>query len=433
MKSPKSYVVAWLLVMVVPVVCQDIRFERTKHESMLKAVKTDIEKNYYDPLFRNIDIQAKYDEAMRNLEKANSIGQLGAIVAQFMLDFEDSHTYFLLPAKSATIDYGIRFSMFGEKCRVVRIQKGSDAEKKGLQVGDDVLTMGGYRITRDSFWKTSYYFFELFPQATLALDVIKRNGTRAQLEISPKITNGPQIISMPSTFSEFTRQLEKSYKLATRQYINDKFEKVFIWKMPEFNLEPRKIDDIIGQARKFPAMILDLRGNPGGNVDTEDRLIGNMFDRDVKVVDEQRRKEIKEVIAKSRGKDAYPGKLVVLVDSGSASASEVFARVMQLENRGIVIGDRTAGAVMESGVFEHKFGTDVIYPYQASVTIANLIMKDGKSLEKVGVTPDILILPTQTDVAANRDIVMAKALETLGIVMTPESAAQVFPVEMKDK
>ena len=433
MKIPKSYIVAWLLVMVAPIVCQDIRFERTKHESMLRAVKTDIEKNYYDPLFRNIDIQSKYDEAMRNLEKANSIGELGGIVAQFMMDFEDSHTFFLPPAKSARIDYGIRFSMIGDKCRIVRIQKGSDAEKKGVQIGDDVLTIGGYRVTRDSFWKTSYYFFELFPQATLALDVLKPNGVRVQFEIIPKITNGPQIVSMPNTFSEFQRQLEKSYKIATRQYINDKLEKVFIWKMPEFNLEPQKIDAIMGQARKFPAMILDLRGNPGGNVDTNERLIGSMFDKDVKLADEQRRKETKEVVAKSRGKEAYAGKIVVLVDSESSSASEVFARVMQLENRGIVIGDRTAGAVMESEIFEHKFGTDVIYPYQASVTIANLIMKDGKSLEKVGVTPDILILPTQTDVAANRDIVMAKALETLGIVKTPESASEIFPSETKGK
>jgi carboxyl-terminal processing protease len=162
------------------------------------------------------------------------------------------------------------------------------------------------------------------------------------------------------------------------------------------------------------------------------RLIANVIDQDLKVADEKRRKETKELITKSRGKDAYAGKIVVLIDSGSASASEIFARVIQLEKRGLILGDRSAGAVMESRYFGRQSGMDTVIFYGASVTIADLIMKDGKSLEKNGVVPDVTIIPTGKDVAARRDVALAKALESVGVTITPEVAGSIFPEDVDD-
>jgi C-terminal processing protease CtpA/Prc len=119
----------------------------------------------------------------------------------------------------------------------------------------------------------------------------------------------------------------------------------------------------------------------------------------------------------------------VLVDAGSASCSELLARVIQLEHRGTVIGDNSAGAVMEARYYSETEGADSIILYGLSVTEDNLIMSDGKSLEKTGVVPDELVLPTGADLAAGRDPVLARAVELAGGKLDPVEAGKLFPFE----
>jgi carboxyl-terminal processing protease len=135
-------------------------------------------------------------------------------------------------------------------------------------------------------------------------------------------------------------------------------------------------------------------------------------------------------IAKGR-KDAFAGRIVVLIDSGSASASEVTARVMQIEKRGTVVGDRSAGAVMTSRFFTHTLGQDLygigsVAFFGTSITVADLRLADGRSLEKVGVTPDETVLPTGADLAAGRDPALARAITLLGGTMTAEQAGKFY-------
>jgi len=125
-----------------------------------------------------------------------------------------------------------------------------------------------------------------------------------------------------------------------------------------------------------------------GTKKTLQYLLGYFFDHDVKIGDRKGRKESRPVVAKTRGDKVYKGRLVVLVDSRSASAAEVFARVVQLEKRGTVLGDHTAGAVTEALHFYHQYVrrkgflvSALAVTYGVSVTVNNLIMTDGKSLD----------------------------------------------------
>jgi C-terminal processing protease CtpA/Prc len=89
------------------------------------------------------------------------------------------------------------------------------------------------------------------------------------------------------------------------------------------------------------------------------------------------------------------------------------ARVVQLERRGIVVGDRTAGAVMTSRVFGHSIGIGSIASYADSITIGDVRMRDGASLEGAGVTPDEPVLPSALALASGRDPALARAIEVL--------------------
>jgi carboxyl-terminal processing protease len=407
--------------------------DREAGREMLSMIQMDIEKNYYDPNFHGIDLKTRFKTADDRIKQAKSNSEIFGIIAQVLLDFDDSHLYFNPPPRASDVKYGWLMQMVGDKCFVTSVQPGSDAEAKGLKTGDQVLSLDGFEPNRDILWKIQYLYYGLKPKAAVKMIVAAPDGSQRQIDIAAKVVQKAKMVDLTSNNQRVMYGLDADAenRLDRHRYIEGD-EKVFIWKMPAFDMyDDSDVDAMIGKAKKHETLIVDLRGNGGGLVKMLQRLIGNLFDHDVKLWDEKRRKETKPLVAKTRGSEAYKGKLVVIVDSRCGSAAELFARIVQLEKRGTVIGDKTSGSVMESLRYSHQVGIEIVIPYGASVTIADLTMTDGKSLEHVGVTPDEFLIPTAADLAAGRDPVMARAAAILGVEVSPEKAGKFFPIEWR--
>jgi C-terminal processing protease CtpA/Prc len=397
--------------------------------SMLKNVKKAIKDDYYDPGFKGMDIDARFKTAEEKLKTTETLGQAFAVIAQAVVDLNDSHTRFYPPARNALNEYGWRMKMFGDKAFITGVKEKSDAEAKGLKTGDQVLKLNGFTPSRGDLWKMIYYYQVISPQTRVVMDIRQPDGETKQLEIESKITPLKRIVNFNDSI-DFNEAAREGSKLnASYRHLFKDMGAAIVWKMPDFAFEPGDVSRMINEAKGKRTLILDLRGNPGGYVVTLEKLAGYFFDKDVKIADVKGRKPMDPQIAKSQGSDVFSGKVIVLVDSNSASASEIFARLMQIEKRGVVLGDRSAGAVMQSRGVGFDAGVSTYIGYGINLTRADVIMTDGQSLEHVGVIPDELIIPAGADLAGRRDPVLSRAFEIAGMKVGSEEAGKIFPVE----
>ncbi|HEX8174943.1 MAG TPA: S41 family peptidase [Pyrinomonadaceae bacterium] len=417
-----------------PAQAQLTKEDRERARIMLESAIDDIKKNYYDPSFRGIDLEARFKTAREKLDKATTNGQMFGVIAQLMLDLKDSHTFFLPPARAASVEYGWQMQMIGDKCFVVAVKPGSDAQAKGLKPGDLIQTVAGFSPSRENLWILQYLIYTLRPQPSLKVIVQSPGAEPREMEVMAKVGTVKKTIDVgiqgAMDYLDLIREAQNEARLNAHRYY-EMGDDLFVWKMPQFDLTKLGVDEMMDKVRKRKALILDLRGNGGGAEETMLRLIGNLIDHDVKIGELKRRKETKPLVAKTRGDNIFKGQLIVLVDSRSGSAAELLSRVIQLEKRGLVIGDRTMGAVMRSRSYEHHIGTDVVVYYGTSITDADIIMSDGVSLEGAGVTPDELLLPTAEDMAAGKDPVLANAFSRVGIKIDAEKAGTLFPIRWK--
>jgi C-terminal processing protease CtpA/Prc len=408
------------------------KFDRDRVHDMLHVIAIDVKKHYYDATYHGVDWDATVRSAEQRIEAATSLNHALSEIAAAMDVLNDSHTFFLPPSRPYKHDYGWRIEMVGQKCFVMQVRPQSDAEVKQVKRGDQILSINGFQPTRESLWKMNYVFDILRPQPGLRVKLLSPDGQSREVEVMAAMRQTKKVANLTiingSDIWDLIRESETLEHLGRVRWA-EASDDVAILKFPGFHFDEAHIDEMIKKARKYKAWIIDLRGNPGGSVETLKWFLGGIFDKEVMVGDRVTRDDSKPLVAKSKRQNAYSGKLVVLVDSKSASASELFARVVQLEKRGTVLGDQTAGAVMESKRYSYKHGVETVVFYGASITDADLIMTDGKSLEHTGVTPDEFLLPTAEDLASGRDPVLTRAVELCGAKMTPEAAGALFPFE----
>lgn len=139
---------------------------------------------------------------------------------------------------------------------------------------------------------------------------------------------------------------------------------------------------------KLTGLILDLRNNSGGLL-SKAIEISDLFLQKGRIVSVRSRNKPEEVHEARKSSDDYTFPLVVLVNDGSASASEIVASAMQDNGRGLVVGLRTFGKASVQTLFEPALHTD----YYIKLTVARYYSPQGYTLQVVGVHPDAEVAP----------------------------------------
>jgi len=166
---------------------------------------------------------------------------------------------------------------------------------------------------------------------------------------------------------------------------------------------------MIKPLRDAKAVILDLRGNGGGRQSIMVDLIGQFARETFDMATSVSRKKSEPIRVKPLSPHiASP--LYVLIDSASASASEMLARSMQIHKRAVLIGDRSSGHVNSAHFFWQPIGPWEGVEFGTEIAVSKVIMEDGQALETRGVTPDEFCIPTPADLRKERDVCLDRAL-----------------------
>ena len=156
-------------------------------------------------------------------------------------------------------------------------------------------------------------------------------------------------------------------------------------------------------------MLLDLRGNPGGYLNASVDMASWFLPEGKIIVTEDYGENRKAEIFRSKGYNLFNDKLkfVILIDGGSASASEILAGAMQDHKRAKLVGEKSFGKGSVQEVIDVT--TDTIL----KVTVAKWLTPNGNTIAEKGLTPDYVVEDTKKDVDEKKDPQMDKAVELL--------------------
>jgi C-terminal processing protease CtpA/Prc len=409
------------------ILAQDLEDDRARGVRMLRDIRSELKVWYHDPTFHGLDLDDHFAQAAERVKAAGSQALIAAHIAQALMGLDDSHTYFIPPPLSVSARYGFVLGMVGDRCLVMAVDPDSTAHKDGLRAGMEVMAVQGARPTRGSLWKITYSLNALRPRREIEMVLRPLTGTAETRTIHADLTPPRQY----QRFEDWIEALLVRLQMDTAEAVQtaDVGEDILVAKVATFSLEDQQIDGLMRRARGKGGLVLDLRANPGGAVDGLKRLAGYFFPQRTKIGQLKTRKKLEDLHTDRRPADQiFGGKVVALLDSASASASEVLARTLQLAGRATIVGDKSAGAVMVSSSHVYTDGHEGRFVlYGLSISEAQLLMSDGVSLEQIGVTPDEILLPSPEDLAAGLDPVLARAITLLGGNLNPQAAGALFP------
>ena len=318
----------------------------------------------------------------------------------------DPYTKFLDPKEFADETNSIKGSLKGigiqigvkdGKLMVIAPIEDTPAEKAGLLADDEILEIDGASTKGITVDKAADKIRG--KEGTQVTLLVKRKDaapktytiTRAEIEIKSISQKIPDKINMPDDFCYIRLSSFISRNAAS-----------------EFG-------SILNNSKNKKGFIIDLRSNPGGLL-TNAIYISDMFLDGGTIVSTVDRDGYKETQRASSG--VYTKKpVVVLINKGSASASEIFSGAMKDNHRAVIIGEQSFGKGLVQEINK--------LPYEAgiNITIQKYLTPNGTDINKKGITPDIEVKLTEEDIKNKNDVQLQKAIEVLSKMTNGQSLA----------
>ena len=342
-------------------------------------------------------INEKYVPASTTSETVGDQEKVWGAIKGLTSSLGDPYTVFFPPVESELFESDIRGNFEGVGMEVVAKDgaitviaplKDSPAAKAGIMAGDRIIKIDsqetGNLSTEDAVGIIRG------PKGTRVTLTIFRNGEREPFDI--KVTR--DVIGIPT--------------IDTKELLGG----IFVIELYSFSAQSPNL--FRAALRAFilsdnDKLILDLRGNPGGYLEAAIDMASWFLPSSRVVVREDFGQSRGEKVYRSKGYDIFSEdlKFVILIDKGSASASEILAGALAEHGRAILVGDRTfgKGSVQEL--------VNITSETSLKVTIARWLTPNGLSISQDGIEPKFIVKYSPTDREAGRDPQLEKAIEIL--------------------
>ncbi|MEI9919673.1 MAG: S41 family peptidase [Bacteroidota bacterium] len=260
---------------------------------------------------------------------------------------------------------GIEFNIFHDTLVVVSPLSGGPSEEAGLRSGDKIVKVDGKQIAGIGLNNTDVYKYLKGPKGSEVVLEIVRNGNNKPLDF--KITRD----KIPQFSVEASYMIDKEIG----------YVKIRLFNANTYEEFKAALTKLKGMGMK--KLVLDLQGNPGGYLNQAIDLSDEFLKKGEKIVftKGKDKRYDQEAMTTEKG-DFEEGDLIVLVNEGSASASEIVSGALQDNDRALIVGRRTFGKGLVQTPFDLNDGSEL------RLTISRYYTPSGRSIQKPYGTED---------------------------------------------
>lgn len=318
--------------------------------------------------------------------------------------YEDPATIFLNPEETQQFNdsnegkyfEGIGAELGYEDGAIVVVSPldGSPAKSAGIRAGDYILAVDDVEISQNANIYEVVDMIRGESGSTVKLRILHK-GELAPTDI--EITRGE--ITVPSMSVEFIGENSNVAVIDIARFTDSSYS---AW--------IDKWDQVVEEVnrRGIKKVIVDLRGNPGGYFDAAVYAADDFLSKDTVIAKQEDGNGRVETFSAKNGGRLLDTEVVVLVDAGSASASEIFAGALQKNDRAQVVGTKTYGKGTAQSVLDLSNGATL------HVTVLKWLLPDGEWLNRENpIVPDVEVENTTDDFVKGLDPQREKALELI--------------------